>query len=87
MIPVYLFKYMVTHLNIAAFCYTYTRAGDGEVSGLLLIGSPSNERRKSHGSIDRDVERSCGVVCCDGFFLVSTAVRAVRDGLTPSLIW
>ena len=65
---------MVTHLNIAAFCYTYTRAGDGEVSGLLLIGSPSNERRKSHGSIDRDVARLCGVVV--DIFLVSTAVRA-----------
>ena len=79
-IPVYLFKYMVTHLNIAAFCSTYTRAGDGEVSGLLLIGSPSNERRKSHGSIDRDVERSCGVVCCDGFFFGVNSCPCVRDG-------
>ena len=75
---------MVTHLNIAAFCSTYTRASDGEVSGLLLIGSPSNERRKSHGSIDRDVARLCGVVM-DIFFGVRAA--CVMAYLMPSLIW
>ena len=41
-----------------------------EVSGLVLIGLPSNERRKSHGSIDRIVERLLGVVI---FFLASTS--------------
>ena len=63
---------MVTHLNIAAFCYSYTCAGDGEVSGLVLIVLPSIERRKPHGSIYHIVERLLGVVM---FFLASTFSR------------
>ena len=66
---------MVTHLNIAAFCYAYTRAGDGEVSGLVLIVLLSIERRKPHGSIFHIVERLLGVVMF--FFGVNILYLAV----------
>ena len=69
-------EYRVTHPDIAAFDHIYTFANDGAVSGLLLLGSPSNERRQSHGSIDCDVAKLCGVVM-DFFGVNMLCVRCV----------
>ena len=61
MLSVYFFN-IVSLSSTSLRLIMYTCADDDEVLTLLFVGSPSNKRRKSHGSINRDVTRSCDIM-------------------------